>query len=128
MPALAPITLSVGTGTEVYDPASNNGARTEFVDNEPDAVYEARTLRFTFRPAAAGNTGRVVEVLAVRPLPVESGACCVDVTTPSANTFQVSTMVRKTSTKAQALELVDMIKSLTATQAFSDAVVSSSFY
>lgn len=129
MPSLSPITLSVGEGSEVYKPAMNNGTRTEFVDNAPDAVYEARTLRFTFRPAGSGNTGRVVEVLHVRPIPVETGTgCCVDVTQPLANTFTVTTMVRKNSTKAEADELTDAIASLTATQAFKDAVTQTAFY
>lgn len=129
MPAISPITLTVGGASEVYNPALNSGNKAQFVDNEPDAVYEARTIRFTIRPAGSGNTGRVVETLGVRPIPVDTtGNCCVDVTNPAANTFTVSTMVRKNSTKAEADELVDMIKALVATTAFHDVVTTSSFY
>lgn len=128
MPQLAPIALTVGSGTETYIPASSNGTKTEFVDSSPSMVYDARLLTVTTRPASAGNSGRTSEHLGVRPIPLEQGECCIDVTNPAGNTFRIHTMVRKTSSKAQAEELVDMIKSYVATTEFLKVVTESGFY
>lgn len=129
MPNLTKITLTVNGNAEEYNPASSTGNTAEFLDSSPSFVYDARFLRMKIRPSAAGNTGRTTETLGVRPIPIsESGGCCVDVTTPEGNTFNVATMVRKTSTKQQANDLVDMIKSYVATDAFRQMVTESSFF
>lgn len=129
MPAISPITLTVNSVAEVYNPAMSTGSNAEFIDASPAAVYDARLLKMSVRPASAGNSGRVTTHQGIRPIPLaEGGACCTDITKPEGNTFSVNTMVRKTSSKAQADELVDMIRSYVNSTTFKDLVVSSSFY
>jgi len=132
MPALQPLVLTLdpdGTPkTETYYPAMSTGTSTEFVDNSPSMVYDARLVRTVVRPAAAGNTGRRTEHLGVRPIPLSSGECCIDVTKPEGNTFSINTMIRKTSSKAEAEELVDMIIAYVSHADFRDLVTSTGWY
>lgn len=129
MPAIQPIVLQLNpTVTETYNPGSHSVGLTEFVDSSPDRMYDNRLIRVTVRPAGAGNTGRVTTHLGVRPIPLPEGECCVDVTKPEGNTWGINTMIRKTSTKAQALELVEQIRAYVMTDDFSEVVMNSDYF
>lgn len=129
MPQLVPLVLELSTETtETYNPASFDGKLASFVDSAPEMVFDARRLDVSVRPAAAGNTGRTSEHLGIRPIPLSQGECCIDVTSPVGNTFRLHTMVHKTSSKAQALELVEMIRAYVALDEFEEVVTASGFY
>lgn len=128
MPSIAPLVSVLNeTTTETYNPSSLSTGNAEFVDSSPAMVYDNRLIRVVSRAAAAGNTGRVTEHLGVRPIPLAEN-CCVDVTKPEGNTFKISTMIRKTSSKAQALALVEMIRAYVLLDDFEEVVTESAFY
>lgn len=129
MPQLAPISLTIGETTEAYNPSSFDGKRSMFVDSSTGRLADWRTIRVDVRPAAQGNTGHLVEVLLVRPNPVEDQTgCCVDKDNAPASTVTIRALLHKTSTSAQAVELVEMIRSYVATSAFADLVKGASYY
>lgn len=129
MPAIAPIALVIGAATETYAPTSFDGKRTTFTDTSTGILANWRQVRVDVRPAAQGNTGHLVDVLLVRPNPVGDQAnCCVDKDNAPASTVNIKTLLHKTSTAAQADELVDMIRKYVATTAFADLVKGASYY
>lgn len=131
MPQLVPLVLQLQDDPlreETYDPVSNNGADTIFVDSSPEQVYDNREIRVTVRPAAAGNTGRVTETLIVAPIPLTEDGCCTDVTKPEGNTLRITSMVRKTSSKAQAMDMVLRTRAYVNSAAFALLVTKEGFF
>lgn len=132
MPKLEPLVLTLTDDperTETYNPTLFSGTEATLVDSSPEMEFDFRSIKSTVRPAGPGNSGRVTEHLGVRPIPLSGdGACCVDVTKPEGNTFRIATMIRKTSSKAQAKDLVLMIRAYVASDEFEQLVTESGYY
>lgn len=129
MPSLAPISLSIGEGTEVYNPTGATGSSFRFTDTTPGRLSEWRTAKIDIRPASPANSGHLVEVLLVRPIPVEDqSGCCVDKDATPASTIRITTLLSKSSNADQAQELVDMLVAFAQNTDYQSVVKGASYY
>lgn len=129
MPAIAPIALTLGTSTETYNPASSNGTKSTFTDVQPGRMADWRVLNVTVRPAGKTNAGHLVEILMVRPVPVQDqSGCCVDKDAPSADTIRITTLLSKESNPARATALVQALSAVAGDAAIQAVIKGGSFY
>lgn len=129
MPKIAPITLNIGGRDEVFQPTTHDGKRTQFVDSSSGRLANWRIIRVDVRPAGQGNAGHLVEALLVRPNPVEDqDGCCVDRDNAPASTITIKTLLHKTSTPAQADDLVKMLGAFVADSGYQAAIKGAGYY
>lgn len=129
MPQLAPIVLNDGTNDNTFNPSGFNGERAVFVESAVDRLANQPRINTRVRPAAATNTGHLVETVLSFPVPVlDQDGCCVDKDAPAISSFNVRTLRAKTATQAQMTSALAEFRSYVASTAFADLVMGQSYY